>query len=162
MSLATGAVSVMLPVEDVDRARKFYEEKVGLQFKGLDEFEGSAMFSLEGGTTLVLLPRPGGTRNESTAMSWAVEDVEQEVKELETQGVTFEDYDLPRAQDRRPHRLDGRLQVGLVQGPGRQRALRAHPDARECGLSSGAQRTSWISRFGQSCRPAAACRRIRP
>ena len=96
MSLATGAVSVMLPVEDVDRARKFYEEKVGLQFKGLDEFEGSAMFDLEGGATLVLLPRPGGTRNESTAMSWAVEDVEQEVKGLETRGVAFEDYDLPQ------------------------------------------------------------------
>ncbi len=96
MSLATGAVSVMLPVEDVDRARKFYEEKVGLQYRGLDEFEGSAMFSLEGGTTLVLLPRPGGTRNESTAMSFAVEDVEQQVKELETQGVAFEDYDLPQ------------------------------------------------------------------
>ena len=96
MSLATGAVSVMLPVEDVDRAKKFYEEKVGLQFKGLDEFEGSAMFDLEGGTTLVLRPRPGGTRNESTAMSWAVDDVEQEVKELETQGVAFEDYDLPQ------------------------------------------------------------------
>ena len=95
MSLASSAVSVMLPVEDVDRARKFYEEKVGLEFKGLDELEGSAMFALTGGTTLVLLPRPGGTHNENTAMSWAVDDVEQEVKELESQGVTFEDYDLP-------------------------------------------------------------------
>jgi hypothetical protein len=43
----------------------------------------------------VLLPRPGGSHNESTAMSWAVDDVEQQVKELETKGVTFEDYDLP-------------------------------------------------------------------
>ena len=97
MSLTSSAVSVMLPVEDVDRARAFYEN-LGLQFKGLDPFEGSAMFALSGGTTLVLLPRPGGTRNESTAMSWAVEDVEQEVKELESRGVAFEDYDVPGLQ----------------------------------------------------------------
>ena len=95
MSLTSSAVSVMLPVEDVDRAKRFYEEKVGLEYKGLDEFEGSAMFALTGGTTLVLLPRPGGTRNESTAMAWAVDDVEQQVKELESQGVNFEDYDMP-------------------------------------------------------------------
>ena len=94
MSLASTAVAVMLPVEDVDRARKFYEEKLGLEYGGLN-MEGSAMFALHGGATLVLLPRPGGSRADSTAMSWGVDDVEKEVKELENRGVTFEDYDLP-------------------------------------------------------------------
>ena len=94
MTLASSAVAVMLPVEDVDRARKFYEEKLGLKYDGLN-MEGSAMFALEGGTTLLLLPRPGGTRADSTAMSWAVDDVEHEVKDLESRGVAFEDYDLP-------------------------------------------------------------------
>jgi catechol 2,3-dioxygenase-like lactoylglutathione lyase family enzyme len=94
MSLASSAVTVMLPVEDVDRSRKFYEEKVGLDYGGLN-MEGSARFALSGGTTLLLLPRPGGSRAESTAMSWAVDDVDQEVKELENRGVGFEDYDLP-------------------------------------------------------------------
>jgi catechol 2,3-dioxygenase-like lactoylglutathione lyase family enzyme len=94
MSLASSAVAVMLPVEDVDRARKFYEEKLGLKYDGVN-MEGSAMFPLEGGTTLVLLPRPSGSRAESTAMSWAVNDVEAEVSELKGRGVVFEDYDLP-------------------------------------------------------------------
>jgi catechol 2,3-dioxygenase-like lactoylglutathione lyase family enzyme len=94
MSLASNAVAVMLPVEDVDRARKFYEEKLGLKYDG-QNMEGSAMFALEGGTTLLLLPRPGGTRADSTAMSWAVDDVDHEVKDLESHGVAFEDYDLP-------------------------------------------------------------------
>ena len=44
---------------------------------------------------LLLLPRPSGTHSDSTAMSWAVNDVEQEVKELESRGVVFEDYDTP-------------------------------------------------------------------
>jgi len=84
----------MLPVEDVDRSKKFYEEKLELEYGGKN-LEGSAMFALDGGTTLVLLPRPGGSRADSTALSWAVEDVGLEVKELENRGVVFEDYDLP-------------------------------------------------------------------
>jgi catechol 2,3-dioxygenase-like lactoylglutathione lyase family enzyme len=94
MSLATRAVAVMLPVEDVDRATKFYVEKLGLDHTGTNG-EGSAMFALGGGTTLMLLPRPGGKRSDATAMSWQVDDVGAEVKELEQKGVAFEDYDFP-------------------------------------------------------------------
>ncbi len=94
MSLATRVVAVMLPVEDVDRSKEFYVEKLGLDFTGTNG-EGSAMFQLRGGTTLMLLPRPGGKRSEATAISWEVDDVEQEVKELEGKGVAFEDYDVP-------------------------------------------------------------------
>ena len=94
MSLASSAVAVMLPVEDVDRAKKFYEEMLELTYDGKN-MEGSAKFALDGGTTLLLLPRPGGSRADSTAMSWAVDDVETEVKELWNRGVVFEDYDLP-------------------------------------------------------------------
>ena len=94
MSLATRAVTVMLPVEDVDRAKKFYVENLGLDCTGTNG-EGSAMFDLGGGAGLMLLPRPGATRSEATAMSWAVDDVGGEVRELEARGVVFEDYDLP-------------------------------------------------------------------
>jgi catechol 2,3-dioxygenase-like lactoylglutathione lyase family enzyme len=94
MSLASRAVAVMLPVEDVDRAKKFYVENLGLDFSGTNG-EGAATFELGGGTTLVLLPRPGGARSEATAMSWHVDDVAAEVRELEQRGVEFADYDLP-------------------------------------------------------------------
>jgi catechol 2,3-dioxygenase-like lactoylglutathione lyase family enzyme len=94
MSLATRAVTMMLPVEDVDRAKEFYVENLGLDFTGTNE-EGSAVFGLAGGSALMLLPRPGATRSEATALSWDVEDVEATVQELKGRGVTFEDYDLP-------------------------------------------------------------------
>src|SRR4051794_17963380 len=77
MSLATRAVTVMLPVEDVDRAKKFYVENLGLDCTGTNG-EGSAMFDLGGGAGLMLLPRPGATRSQATAMSWAVDDVGSE------------------------------------------------------------------------------------
>jgi predicted enzyme related to lactoylglutathione lyase len=94
MSLTGSGVAFALPVEDVDRAKKFYVESLGLDFTGTNA-EGSAMFSLGGGAQLMLLPRPGGQRSDSTAMTWGVDDLAQEVAELEAAGVTFEDYDTP-------------------------------------------------------------------
>ena len=95
MSLRGSGVAFALPVEDADRAKKFYVESLGLDFTGTNP-EGSAMFSLGAGAQLMLLPRPGGQRSDSTAMTWAVEDVGREVKDLEAAGVEFEDYDGPQ------------------------------------------------------------------
>jgi catechol 2,3-dioxygenase-like lactoylglutathione lyase family enzyme len=94
MSLANSAVAVLLPVEDVDRAKKFYVEKLGLKYTATNG-EGAAMFELAGGTPLLLLPRPGGKRSDSTALTWNVDDVEAEIRELEGRGVVFEDFDVP-------------------------------------------------------------------
>ena len=94
MSLAKRAVAMMLPVTDVDRARTFYLESLGLDYTGSND-DGSAMFALDGGTTLVLLPRPDSRPSESTAMSFEVDDITGEIDDLERRGVVFEDYDLP-------------------------------------------------------------------
>jgi catechol 2,3-dioxygenase-like lactoylglutathione lyase family enzyme len=94
MPLTKRAVAVMLPVTDVDRARSFYTESLGLDYTGINE-EGSALYALDGGTTLMLLPRPGSQPSESTAMSFEVDDIAAEIKELEDHGVVFEDYDTP-------------------------------------------------------------------
>jgi predicted enzyme related to lactoylglutathione lyase len=94
MSLAKSTVAMMLPVTDADRAKTFYSEKVGLHYTGTNE-EGSPMYALGGGATLVLLPRPDSTPSESTAMSFEVADVAAEVQNLESHGVGFEDYDMP-------------------------------------------------------------------
>jgi catechol 2,3-dioxygenase-like lactoylglutathione lyase family enzyme len=93
MSLATSAVATLLPVADIDRAKDFYD-RLDLPFLGTND-EGSLMYQLSGGTTLMLLPREAGTQNPSTALTWQVDDVAAEVTDLESRGVTFEDYDLP-------------------------------------------------------------------
>jgi catechol 2,3-dioxygenase-like lactoylglutathione lyase family enzyme len=43
----------------------------------------------------MLLPRGAGTQNPSTALTWQVDDVAAEIADLESRGVSFEDYDLP-------------------------------------------------------------------
>ncbi len=94
MSLTHRTVAMMLPVTDVDRAQKFYSESLGLDHTGFND-EGSALYSLQGGSTLMLLPRPDSQPSESTAMAFEVDDLSSEISELEDKGVAFEDYDLP-------------------------------------------------------------------
>ena len=94
MSLTHRTVAMMLPVTDVDRARTFYSETLGLDYTGTND-EGSALYALDGGSTLVLLPRPDSSPSASTAMSFEVDDITSEIVDLEQRGVVFEDYDLP-------------------------------------------------------------------
>ena len=93
MSLATSAVSALLPVSDTDRAKGFYD-KLDLPYLGTND-EGSLMYQLSGGAMLMLLPREAGTQNPSTALTWEVSDVRAEIAGLEGRGVVFEDYDMP-------------------------------------------------------------------
>jgi len=82
----------MIAVKDLDRARKFYEETLGL--KEVDDFgEG---FMLKSGDTKVTVYRSefAGT-NKATALTFDVEDLESEVDDLKGKGVSFEHYELP-------------------------------------------------------------------
>jgi predicted enzyme related to lactoylglutathione lyase len=82
-----------IPVKDVARARKFYEEKIGLKPK--EEYAGGVVYEFGKGAWVFMYPSPGaGTSRASTAF-WAVADVAAEVSELKARGVVFEEYDSP-------------------------------------------------------------------
>lgn len=82
-----------IPVADVARARKFYEEKVGLKPK--EEYAGGVIYECGNGSWAFMYPSPGaGTSKASTAF-WAVDDVASEVAELKSRGVVFEEYNTP-------------------------------------------------------------------
>ncbi|ODS97142.1 MAG: glyoxalase [Lautropia sp. SCN 69-89] len=91
--LAHAPVTTMLPVIDLERARRFYEGKLGLEPLGSTP-DGKFRYR-SGGATLALFPRPEGTRAEHTAVSFEVADIAAEIAELQSRGVVFEDYDLP-------------------------------------------------------------------
>lgn len=86
-------VTVMLPVKDMARARRFYEEGLGLEAGDLEP-DGKFVYRC-GGTEIALFPKPDGTKAEHTAISFRVADIAKEVRELEARGVKFADYDLP-------------------------------------------------------------------
>lgn len=83
-----------IPVSDVARARKFYEEKVGLV--PAEEYAGGVIYRCGKGSWVFLYPSGGAGTNKASCAFWAVDDVEAEVKELKSRGVVFEEYDMPQ------------------------------------------------------------------
>src|SRR5438445_5241982 len=82
-----------IPVANVARARRFYEEKVGLKPK--QEYAGGVIYECGNGSWAFMYPSSGaGTSKASTAF-WAVDDVAAEVAELKARGVVFEEYNMP-------------------------------------------------------------------
>jgi len=91
--LSNAPVTTMLPVKDLNRARAFYEGKLGLKPVGLRP-DGKFTYDC-GGATLALIPKEGGTKADHTAVSFRVPDIAASIAELERAGVRFEDYDFP-------------------------------------------------------------------
>jgi predicted enzyme related to lactoylglutathione lyase len=85
----------MIPCLDMDRARQFYEGKLGLT--PVDVNPGGATYVCKGGTTFALYPSSFAGTALNTAMSWTVDDIVAEMSELRARGVGFEEYDLPEA-----------------------------------------------------------------
>ena len=86
-------VAAILPAADLERAVTFYKETLGLKEEG--RMGGCVQLGAGQGTKIFLYDRPGGKAAEQTVAGFNVDDVEQEVRELESKGVTFEDYDMP-------------------------------------------------------------------
>ncbi|MBS1255554.1 MAG: hypothetical protein MAG581_01363 [Deltaproteobacteria bacterium] len=89
--LAKSRVAAILPVVDLEGARKFYEDKLGLQ---AGDSPGGVMFECGRGTQLVLYQRDTPTKADHTAAGWEVDDVEKVVHDLREKGVVFEKYDM--------------------------------------------------------------------
>jgi catechol 2,3-dioxygenase-like lactoylglutathione lyase family enzyme len=86
-------VTCMLPVKDMQRARRFYEQGLGLAPQGLKP-DGKFVYRA-GGTELALFPKPEGTKAEHTALSLRVTDIAATIALLKDRGVRFADYDFP-------------------------------------------------------------------
>jgi len=82
-----------IPVKDVARARKFYEEKLG--FKPKQEVAGGVVYEFGEHTACFMYPTPNAGTSQASQAFWQVEDVEREVAELKARGVRFEEYDMP-------------------------------------------------------------------
>lgn len=79
------------PAENLDRARRFYEETLGLVPKSATD--DGVTYEFAGGTAAFLyLTANAGTSKASQAF-WSVEDVDREIVELKKRGVVFERYD---------------------------------------------------------------------
>ena len=90
--LKDGEVATRIPVQDLDRARSFYADKLGLEPS--EERPGGLLYRCASGE-FSLFESAGGSPGTFTQMAWYVDDVEATVAELKARGVAFEEVDLP-------------------------------------------------------------------
>jgi catechol 2,3-dioxygenase-like lactoylglutathione lyase family enzyme len=93
--LTSGRVATRLPAQDLERAKTFYAEKLGLE--PVEEREGGLRYVCAAGE-FALFESAGTASGDHTQMGWEVEDIEATVRELRARGVVFEEYDLPGLQ----------------------------------------------------------------
>jgi catechol 2,3-dioxygenase-like lactoylglutathione lyase family enzyme len=92
MGLSRYKVGAGLAVSDMDRAREFYEAKLGLSVS-IDSGDNVQYRCAEGTVMHVYLSPEHAGKSTATLVGWDVEDVERVVDELNSRGVTFERYD---------------------------------------------------------------------
>ena len=90
--LADYPIHATLPATDLERARRFYSEKLGLTVES-EAPEG--IFYRSGDTRFLVFPSSGTASGAHTQLSWTVDDIEAEVAALKARGVIFEEYDFP-------------------------------------------------------------------
>jgi catechol 2,3-dioxygenase-like lactoylglutathione lyase family enzyme len=102
-------IHAALPATDVERARRFYADRLGLT----PESEGpdGLFYRCGGGTWFLVFPSGGTASGTHTQMTWNTPDIEAAVAELKARGVVFEEYDTPEVKT-----IDGVATLGQSKG----------------------------------------------
>lgn len=90
--LDTATVYATIPAQDLQRARTFYEEKLGL--KPTEERPEGLIYGA-GGAGFLLFESSGQASGTHTQMSFEVDDLDSMVEQLRRNGLVFEEYDMP-------------------------------------------------------------------
>jgi len=102
-------------VRDTEKARKFYEQILGL-LRDTSSEPGVLVYRC-GATKLIVYPSHFAGTNKATAATWEVQDVEAEVVALKGRGVNFEHYDMPGVTRKGDVHLTGRTKAAWFKDP---------------------------------------------
>jgi catechol 2,3-dioxygenase-like lactoylglutathione lyase family enzyme len=90
--LKDARVATRIPVRDLERARAFYADKLGLE--PAEERPGGLLYRC-GGAEFALFESAGAASGTHTQMGWEVDDIEATVADLKRRGLEFEQVDMP-------------------------------------------------------------------
>jgi catechol 2,3-dioxygenase-like lactoylglutathione lyase family enzyme len=85
-------VVATLPAQDIERAKRFYHEKLGLT---PEQEEPGALQYRSGSSRFILYPTSSAGAAQHTLCAWLVDDIAMAVRDLRQRGVVFEEYDFP-------------------------------------------------------------------
>jgi catechol 2,3-dioxygenase-like lactoylglutathione lyase family enzyme len=81
-------------VDDLDKAREFYGETLGLKITDLDVGAPEPLLELDlGGRAILIYPKPDLEPANYTVLNFPVDDIDAAVDELAAKGVSFDRYD---------------------------------------------------------------------
>ena len=90
--LASAHAVTKLPAQDLDRARRFYRDRLGLE--PLEERDGGLRYVC-GTTEFHLFLSSGAASGASTQLGFEVDDIDQVVADLRSRGLVFERFEIP-------------------------------------------------------------------
>ena len=93
MSLANAKAVTTLTASDVDRAKAFWTEKLGLKMAA-NQVDPAGITLEAGAGTEIFIYNSGAPKATNTVVSFKVDDVLTTVKELKEKGVEFKSYDM--------------------------------------------------------------------
>ena len=93
--LSSSVIAPALPIENLARARQFYEDKLGLK---LLDISSSGVLYRCGNDTILLLYEAKSAKHKHIAAIFEVDNLQGEVKALKEKGVAFEEYEIPDTQ----------------------------------------------------------------
>ena len=85
-------VFATIPASDLERAKKFYAEKLGL--RPVEEVTAGLFYQCRNSRFFMYPTQFAGTA-QNTSLAWEVDQIEREVKDMRSRGVKFEEYDMP-------------------------------------------------------------------
>jgi catechol 2,3-dioxygenase-like lactoylglutathione lyase family enzyme len=96
-------------VKDIEKARAFYGDTLGLEVSVMDEENGLLSLHLAGGRETLVYNKPDLQPGNYTLLNFPVDDIDATVDELSSRGVQMERYDGFDQDDK-----------GIMRGPGPQ------------------------------------------
>jgi catechol 2,3-dioxygenase-like lactoylglutathione lyase family enzyme len=117
MGLSDCSVEALLAVSDLDRAKRFYEQQLGL-VPGEEELEAVRYPCADGTRIFVYLSPENAGKSPATLAGWFVDDLDRTMDDLASRGVVFEQYDQPEIKtDERGVFDAGRFRAAWIRDP---------------------------------------------
>jgi catechol 2,3-dioxygenase-like lactoylglutathione lyase family enzyme len=105
-----------IAVKNLETAKKFYEETLGLTQIGAEGQE--VIIFRSGSSTIYVYKSQYAGTNQATALTWVVgKDIEGVVQELKAKGVTFEHYNMPDVTREDDIHVAGNMKVAWFKDP---------------------------------------------
>ena len=105
-----------IAVKDLETAKRFYQDVLGLQL--IDSNTPEVIVFKSGNSMIIVYKSDYAGTNKATAMTWTVGDnIEEVVQVLKAKGITFEHYNMPNITLEGDIHVDGQMKVAWFKDP---------------------------------------------